>query len=96
MCAARALPSSLLLLSRAFTVTQGVGKALAKPGDLEGLKDTLGALNKEAIQGLALQVGGDGCGGRAGPLTVWLAVCVCLSVCLPACMHARMPGRRRV
>lgn len=46
----RALPSSLLLLSRAFTVT-----AEAPEAPLEGLKETLGVLPNKVIQEISLE-----------------------------------------
>lgn len=56
------MPSSLLLLSRAFTMTQPLG-ARPEVADehMEGLKDTLGALNKEVLEEVGLEVGDLGC-----------------------------------
>lgn len=60
------LPSSLLLLSRAFTVTQapGTGGAPSDSGgaaaELDSLKSTLGALNKEVLDEVGLDVGSVG------------------------------------
>lgn len=62
----RMLPSSLLLLSRAFTVTQapGVHGSSSDSGgaaaDLDSLKSTLGALNKEVLDEVGLDVGSVG------------------------------------
>ena len=53
----RSLPSSLLLLSRAFTVTQPLSGT--KDG-FEGLKDTLSSLPKEVIDEIAMQRPADG------------------------------------
>ena len=58
----RALPSSLLLLSRAFTVTQPVaGRPAEVDLQMESLKDTLGALNKEVVEEVGYEVGDIGC-----------------------------------
>lgn len=58
----RALPSSLLLLSRAFTMTQPQGaRAAVVDEHMEGLKDTLGALNKEVLEEVGYEVGDLGC-----------------------------------
>mmetsp|Transcript_17598 Transcript_17598/g.52868 ORF Transcript_17598/g.52868 Transcript_17598/m.52868 type:complete len:846 (+) Transcript_17598:182-2719(+) len=59
----RMLPSSLLLLSRAFTLTQAPSTGGVTPGsggaaaDLDSLKNTLGALNKEVLDEVGLDVG---------------------------------------
>ncbi len=57
----RMLPSSLLLLSRAFTVTQLSGAAPSPAegpaAELDSLKSTLGALNKEVLDEVGLEVG---------------------------------------
>ncbi len=49
MC--RSLPSSLLLLSRAFTVTQPLAKSKE---EYESLKDTLSSLPKEVVDEIAM------------------------------------------
>ena len=47
----RALPSSLLLLSRAFTVTQGLGGLRgSREAQLETLRDTLSSLPNKVIE----------------------------------------------
>lgn len=57
------LPSSLLLLSRAFTLTQAPSAGGVAPdtggaaADLDSLKNTLGALNKEVLDEVGLDVG---------------------------------------
>lgn len=68
------LPSSLLLLSRAFTLTQAPGGGGPPPdqggsaAELDSLKNTLGALNKEVLDEVGLDVGQIGCGhARAHP-----------------------------
>ena len=50
----RALPSSLLLLSRAFTVTQPL---VERPKDAEyaSLKDTLGSLPNKVIAEISME-----------------------------------------
>lgn len=58
----RMLPSSLLLLSRAFTVTQQPGPGRPAPAEgpaaeLDSLKSTLGTLNKEVLDEVGLEVG---------------------------------------
>jgi hypothetical protein len=56
----RKLPSSLLLLSRAFTLTQQLGQPAAAEGpaaELDSLKSTLGTLNKEVLDEVGLEVG---------------------------------------
>ena len=56
----RKLPSSLLLLSRAFTLTQQPGQPAAAEGpaaELDSLKSTLGTLNKEVLDEVGLEVG---------------------------------------
>lgn len=57
--ACRALPSSLLLLSRAFTVTQPLGKGKDE-SEYESLKDTLSSLPKEVIDEIAMSSPADG------------------------------------
>ena len=58
----RALPSSLLLLSRAFTVTAPVaGRPAEADLQMESLKDTLGALNREVVDEVGFEVGDIGC-----------------------------------
>ena len=58
----RALPSSLLLLSRAFTVTAPVaGRPAEADLQMESLKDTLGALNREVVEEVGFEVGDIGC-----------------------------------
>ena len=47
-CACRALPSSLLLLSRAFTITQA-DSPRKKGAEYERLKETIGALPNKVI-----------------------------------------------
>ena len=53
------MPSSLLLLSRAFTVTQPLGKGKGE-AEYDSLKDTLSALPKEVIDEIALSSPADG------------------------------------
>lgn len=55
----RSLPSSLLLLSRAFTVTQPMAKD-KETAELESLKDTLGALPRDVIDEIAMARPADG------------------------------------
>lgn len=56
----RALPSSLLLLSRAFTVTQPLSKGKGDESEYESLKDTLSALPKEVVDEIAMSSPADG------------------------------------
>ena len=51
--ARRHLPSSLLLLSRAFTVTQPLGRG-PRAVDLAGLRETLSTLPDEAVEDVEL------------------------------------------
>ena len=60
------MPSSLLLLSRAFTVTEPLaGRACKEDVHMESLKDTLGALNQEVLVEVSLEVGDIGCAAAA-------------------------------
>ncbi len=59
MAGCRALPSSLLLLSRAFTVTQPLSKGKGE-SEYDSLKDTLSSLPKEVIDEIALSSPADG------------------------------------
>lgn len=77
----RSLPSSLLLLSRAFTVTQPLSKDPHKESaELEGLKDTLSSLPREVIDEIAMARPADGC---AAPLVT--TSCVLGGTCPRAC-----------
>lgn len=55
----RALPSSLLLLSRAFTVTQPLSKGKGE-SEYDSLKDTLSSLPKEVVDEIAMSSPADG------------------------------------
>ena len=49
----RSLPSSLLLLSRAFTVTQPLGRG-PRAVDVASLRETLSTLSDEAVEDVEL------------------------------------------
>ncbi len=53
-CPRRALPSSLLLLSRAFTVTAEVAGPPSEQ-HIEGLKETLGVLPNKVFHEISLE-----------------------------------------
>lgn len=81
----RALPSSLLLLSRAFTVTQpGVVPMPRKDEHLDKLRETLSSLPDEVIEDVGLEVCAD---GYAAPAATWPIVHPLHSVLSVVCQH---------
>ena len=74
VCQCRALPSSLLLLSRAFTVTQPLAKAKGEDTEYESLKDTLSSLPKEVVDEIAMASPADGYGIASTLVSVYLTV----------------------
>lgn len=66
----RSLPSSLLLLSRAFTVTSPIGKPAAV--DVSSIRETLSTMPDEAVEDVELFATSDG----------YVIVLVCLFVCI--------------
>lgn len=104
--ACRSLPSSLLLLSRAFTVTQPLSKD-KESTELESLKDTLSSMPREVIDEIAMARPADGYGASStatrflvlsslcGPLAVNPALKLPhlqLSTELPYCMTSAVPA----
>ena len=55
----RALPSSLLLLSRAFTMTQPLAAEKKAGAEYEQLKETISSLPSKVVQEASMEAGHD-------------------------------------